>query len=354
MRIRFLTALMLVATAMGAVGPASQVSGASLTLDMTLAEASVYQGDVANLSLTVTNTGVNDIVVHKIGIHPDWMPRLFFHWVDLPDAPVLLSQGGSLSASLGLEIPLDLSPGPYYCYAKVQFKEREPSGRLGPLQAWTNGNVTIEVHDASERLYDQLVPVVLERISYAKGQRLELSEAVTLLARAESEYGQAVESAGAADYPGAVAHLEASSALLEQAIQTEENYWRQETLNLTSRVESKLPSLEQAESPNARRFLSLAQAALSEARGLAEERKYRVAISRAEEAELLVNQALLLEDEYQKSKTELYIILGAIAVAGASVAFVGALIIWRRPRARREASQKSLGPAGYQAQSRSR
>ncbi len=327
--------LVLVAALVCVGGSLSQVSGASLSLDATPLEAPLYQGDIANLSLTVMNTGMSEVEVQSIGVHLDWMPRAFFYRVDLSGQHVRLAEGGSFNCILAFTVPSDLPSGPHYYYSRVQFKELDASGQPGPVQAWTGGNLTIGIHDAYERRFDQLADSVLDKISSAKERHFERSDALVLLARAESEYSLAAERAEAADYRGAVTHLEASSALMDEATEAEESYWRQKASNATLRAEEKLASLGQLESQDARRLVSQAESALSEAQDLSQSKEYKAAISRAEQAEIFAEEALLLETEYQRSKTNLYIIGGSLVTAIACVAFAMTVSVWRRRRAKR-------------------
>ncbi|MEM3047486.1 MAG: hypothetical protein QW057_10485, partial [Candidatus Bathyarchaeia archaeon] len=281
MRARLLITLMLAVAAMSGAASFFLVEGASLLLDVELVEAELYQGDTVNLSLKVTNMGVNEIEVHSIGVHPDWMPRLFFYRVDLSGRPARLLPGESWNSSLSFNVPGDIAPGPHLFNGRVQFKERDPSGQPGPLQGWMGGNLTVVIYDAYKRLFDQLAPIVLEKISSAKEQHLELSNALALLAQAEREYNLAAAEAQAENYREAMAHLQASSSLVDQAVQHEASYWRQEALNITSRVEKRLTSLlqRQPESPEAEELASQAAGKLSQAQDLIRSGQYKTAIT---------------------------------------------------------------------------
>lgn len=318
---------------------ASRADEGSIMLDWALLEEPLFQGEIANLSVAVRNLGVKDVELHSISVHPDWMPRYYFYRVDLSSQPVRVTTGGSYSCNLSFTVPGGLPPGSHAYYGKVQFSELDSSGQPGSVLAWIGPNETMVVHDVQERVFSELLSVVHGKKACAEALGLTHPDALALYEQASDEYSMAVEQGEDGRYAEAVSRLTVCSTLFDKAVATEEGYWREVALNATASAEEKLvlPSLRQPESAEAQSLTSEGWAALSEAEELLEGEDYRGAIARAGDARGLAERALQVEADFQKSKTELYMLVGALVTALACVALVAALGVWKRARGGPEA-----------------
>jgi hypothetical protein len=147
------------------------------------------------------------------------MPSNSFSGPDLSDNPVTIpSQGIYIFDPIVIQIPLNASAGSHSYFVGIEGTE----GISASSFSWNSSSFTIQIHSFTEKIYNELLPNVENKLNGANSANYESSEAQSLLQQAQSAVSNATIAAGEQKWNLAIENLEIADDFLDQASEVEQ------------------------------------------------------------------------------------------------------------------------------------
>jgi hypothetical protein len=175
-----------------------------------------YQGDSGTVTIFFDSGCPEELKISWIGIHFDWMATDVYNTLgDVPGDSVSIPSDGSYTFNpISFSIPSDASVGSHSYFVKINGKQH---GLWWYDVSWSSPSSMLQVHDAYEKIYNQLYPQVSSKISDAQNANYNSPEAKSLFQQANEEFNLANSLANQGKWQDAVTHLQSASSLADQA-----------------------------------------------------------------------------------------------------------------------------------------
>jgi hypothetical protein len=176
-----------------------------------------YQGDSVVVRITFQSNSPDELQIYRIGMQFDWMPSDAFYGRDLSATPIRISSYGNYTFDLmTVSTPLGVTVGSHSYFVGVDGLQNNIAF------TWDSPPSTIQIHDAKEKIYTELVLQVASKIDEAVNATYGSTEAQSLLQQAKDEYALAKSLANEGKWQEAMSSLQNTSNYLEQAADAEE------------------------------------------------------------------------------------------------------------------------------------
>jgi hypothetical protein len=178
-----------------------------------------YPGDTISIRITFKSNYAEQLRIYDIGLQFDWMSSDSFSGHDLSDSPVTVpSQGTYIFDPIVVQIPLNASAGLHSYFVGIDGTE----GLSASSFSWNSSSFTIQIHSFTEKIYNELLPSVENKLNGASSANYESAEAQSLLQQAQSAVSNATIAAGEQKWNLAIENLEIADGFLDQASEAEQ------------------------------------------------------------------------------------------------------------------------------------
>ena len=178
-----------------------------------------YPGDTISITITFKSNYAEQLRVYFIGLHFDWMPSDSFSGHDLSDNPATVPRQGSyVFDPIVIQIPLNATAGQHSYFVGIDGTE----GVSASSFSWNSYSFTIEVHGFTEKIYNELLPHVKNKLNGANSANYESSEAQSFLQQAQSAFENANSSAIEGKWSLAIENLQIADDFLDEASEAEQ------------------------------------------------------------------------------------------------------------------------------------
>jgi hypothetical protein len=178
-----------------------------------------YPGDTISVTITFKSNYAEQLRIYTIGLHFDWMPSDSFSGHDLSDNPATVPRQGSyVFDPIVIQIPLNATAGAHSYFVGIDGTE----GLSASYFSWNSSSFTIQVHGFTEKIYNELLPSVQNKLNGANSANYESSEAQSLLQQAQSAFENATSSANDGKWNVAIEGLLIADDFLDQANEAEQ------------------------------------------------------------------------------------------------------------------------------------
>lgn len=196
-----------------------------------------YQGDSGSVIVNFDSSCPEELKINYIGVNFDWMPSNGYYPLDLSDNPVGIASDGQYTfSSIGFNIPSDASVGQHS--VKILIKGQQHG--LWWYDISVTATTSVNVHDAYEKLYNQLYPETSSKMNNAQYNDYKSPDAQALIQQANSEFNVASSLANQGQWHDAVTHLQSVSNLIDQANAKEQSYQEQQETESTQQTQSNI------------------------------------------------------------------------------------------------------------------
>lgn len=180
-----------------------------------------YQGDSGSATVTFNSNCPDQLKITFVGIHFDWMNTNDYYRIDLSSNPVYLASGERYTFStIGFDIPSGVNVGSH----KVTLLLEGQQDGLWWYDISVTGTQYITIHDAYEKVYNQLDYQVQDKLSNAQNSNFQSPDAQSLLQQANTEFNLATSLSQQGAWQDAVSHLNSASGYVDQANAKEQTY----------------------------------------------------------------------------------------------------------------------------------
>jgi len=199
------------------------LSDSEIALSLHWPEATFYQGDIQNLTVTLSGTSNNLINITWIGIHFAWMVEDGFFKLDLMDKPVQISKQISSKFNIFFIIPIDAPVGQNDYYLSIKYMENISNTWIE--KEWLSQNNIIYIHDIYEKIYQDNYLKIKNDLQTSDGYHFENEHSLRTLHQAENLFNTSISLSETKKWKKACTNLVASSNLIEQANYYEYIHW---------------------------------------------------------------------------------------------------------------------------------
>jgi hypothetical protein len=178
-----------------------------------------YPGDTVSIRITFKSNYATELRIYTVGLQFDWMSSDQFSGYNLANSPVTVpSQGTYIFDPIVVQIPLNATAGPHSLFVGIDGTE----GLSASPFSWNSTSFTIQVHSIMEKIYNNLLSDVQNKLNGAISANYESSEAQSLLQQAQNTFEGATQNATQGNWNLAIENLEISSDFLDQASEAEQ------------------------------------------------------------------------------------------------------------------------------------
>ena len=178
-----------------------------------------YPGDTISITITFKSNYAEQLRIYTVGLQFDWMPSDSFSGHDLSGSPVTVPRQGSyVFDPIVIQIPLNATAGQHSYFVGIDGTE----GVSASSFSWNSASFTIEVHGFIEKIYNELLPNVENKLNGAKSANYESTEAQSLLQQAQGAFGDATSNATQGNWNLAIQNLEIADDFLDEANEAEQ------------------------------------------------------------------------------------------------------------------------------------
>lgn len=189
---------------------------AQTLISSSFSSSTYYQGDTGSITFTIRNDHSYQICTKETYIQFDWQQSQSQAFIDSTDTPCLAT-GNTYTFTIQFSIPSDESVGSHsYTVAWVD------SGLLLGTQTLISSN--LYVHDAEEKVYNNLYPQVDQAIQQGQSANYRSPTAQADLSQAVSYYSQGSTLANQGDWSSAVSDMNQAQSYAAQAYSAEQAY----------------------------------------------------------------------------------------------------------------------------------
>jgi hypothetical protein len=179
----------------------------------------VYSGDFITVTITFMSSSADQLRIYRIGLHFGWMDENEFYTSDYTESPVTISGYGThIFDPIAIQIPINVSAGTYDYFVGVDGTQ----GASLTTFSWDSSLFTLQIHSATEKFYNQLKSQVESNLTKANSANYQSSEAQSFLEQAQTDYNDALLSAGEGQWTAAISNLENASNNLDLASAAEQ------------------------------------------------------------------------------------------------------------------------------------
>jgi hypothetical protein len=158
------------------IGLVSALDQDEASVSLSWSSQRIYQGGRVNVNITFQSNSTDELDIEYIGIQFDWMASYVFYGRDLSANPVTIAGGGShIFEAIAINIPSNISAGEHSYFVGIDGVQNYMIFR------WDSPSSTIEILDASEKAFTDLVIQVQTKINAAINATYESAEAQSLL-----------------------------------------------------------------------------------------------------------------------------------------------------------------------------
>jgi HEPN domain-containing protein len=329
---------------------AQALSQNEITLSFQWLASKYYQGDWQTTSVVISlqSTCGDELKFTSITLYFPWN-GYGLNLVSLLGSPISIPSGGSCTfPAIYFEIPSNAPIGWVDGYVSIEYQEHHWYG-------WTYGTWKsrtmhlIYVHDAYEKIYNNLKPTVESKITQAENANFQGADSKSLLQQAVSEHGLAEQLANQGKWSDAATHLQTASNLIDQALAAESTYLtaqaRDKASIAISVAQSKISGIVTPESSEAVYLVSEANSDLVDAQNAYNSGDYDSAYQLANAAASLADQAIAAEKSYQAQKTAATnMIIEGGALVAIVVSSIAILLLRRRRKKPEPTTAPKMGP----------
>jgi hypothetical protein len=209
---RMLIAISIIIICVFNIGLVSALDQDEASVSLSWSSQTIYQGSTATIRITFQSNSTDELQISHVGLQFDWMPSDAFTGHDLSDNPVVIpAYGVHTFDAITILIPADTSSGEHSYFVGIDGVQNNVGF------AWDSPSFTVQILDAGEKTFTELVLQVQAKINAAINATYESSEAQSLLQQAEDAYMQAHTYANETNYQEAISTLGTASDYLEQA-----------------------------------------------------------------------------------------------------------------------------------------
>jgi hypothetical protein len=184
-------------------------------------DSTYYQGDNGNAVVTFKSDCPDQLKITYVGLHFDWMNTNEYYRIDLSSNPVYLASGErNTFSTISFNVPSGVSVGSHRVTLLI---EGQQDG-LWWYDISVTGSEYISIHDAYEKVYNQLFYQVQDKLSSAQNSNFQSPDAQSLLQQANTEFNLATSLSQQGAWQDAVSHLNAASGYIDQAKAKEQTY----------------------------------------------------------------------------------------------------------------------------------
>lgn len=196
-----------------------------------------YQGDSGSVVVKFDSSCPEELKISYVGVNFDWMPSDGYYPLDLSDNPVGIASDGQYTfSSIGFNIPSDASVGQHSVKILIQGQQHG----LWWYDISASATTSVSVHDAYEKIYNQMFPETSSKLNSAHNINYESPDAQSLMQQANSEFNVASSLASQGQWRDAVSHLQSVSSLIDQANAKEQSYQEQQETESTQQAQSNI------------------------------------------------------------------------------------------------------------------
>jgi hypothetical protein len=178
-----------------------------------------YPGDTISIRITFKSNYAEQLRIYNMGLQFDWMPLNSFAGPDLSNNPVTIpSQGTYIFDPIVIQIPLNASAGSHSYFVGIEGTEGISASNF----SWNSSSFTIQIHSITEKIYNDLLPNVENKLNGAISANYESAEAQSLLQQAQSAVSNANSNATQGKWNLAIEGLEIADDFLDQASEAEQ------------------------------------------------------------------------------------------------------------------------------------
>jgi hypothetical protein len=204
----------------------SALNADDASVSLSWSSQAVYPNDIVSVTITFKSNSDEQLKIYAIGLHFDWMSADNFSGPDLSSSPVTVpSKGTYISDPIIIQIPLGTSPGSHSYFVGIDGTE----GLSASSFSWNSPSFTIEIHDIIESYYNDVLPMVENKLNEAESANYASSEAQSLLQQAQVEFNNATSLATQGRWPEAFTSLSIADGFLDQAYAAEQSGAEQQT-----------------------------------------------------------------------------------------------------------------------------
>ena len=169
-----------------------------------------YQGDSGTITITFYSSCPDQLQISSAGIQFDWTTTPNTETVNSPN----IATGNQYPFNaISFSIPSDASVGSHSFTLSIQGQQK---GLLGWYSISATGTGSINVLDAYQKVYNQLVQTVSNSLTNAQNSNNLNSQAQAFLQQAESMFNQATSLSQQGEWQAAVNDLNSASNYLSQ------------------------------------------------------------------------------------------------------------------------------------------
>ena len=196
------------------------------SVSLSWSSPAVYPNDTVSVTITFKSNSDEKLKIYAIGLQFDWMSSDNFTGHDLSDSPVTVpSQGIYIFDPIFIQIPLGTSHGSHSYFVGIDGTE----GLSASSFSWNSPSFTIEIHDIIESYYNDVLPMVENKLNEAESANYASSEAQSLLQQAQVEFTNANNFASQGNWSEALTTLSIADDFLDQAYAAEQSGAEQQT-----------------------------------------------------------------------------------------------------------------------------
>lgn len=219
---RMLIAISIIIIFVFNIGLVSALDQDEASVSLSWSSQTIYQGSTATIRITFQSNSTDELQISHVGLQFDWMPSDAFTGHDLSDNPVVIpAYGVHTFDAITILIPADTSSGEHSYFVGIDGVQNNVGF------AWDSPSFTVQILDAGEKAFTELVLQVAAEINVAINATYESSEAQSLLQQAEDAYMQSHSYANEGNYQEAISTLGTASDYLDQAEAAEQRYTEQ-------------------------------------------------------------------------------------------------------------------------------
>jgi hypothetical protein len=209
---RMLIAVSIIIVCVFSVSLVSALEQDEVSVSLSWSSQAIYQGGRVTVRITVQSNSTDELEIEYVGIHFDWMDSDAFYGRDLSITPVTIASYASHTfESISIEIPSEVSAGQHSYFVGIDGVQNYM------VFSWSSPSSTINIVDASEKTFTDLVMQVQTKINAAINATYESAEAQSLLQQAKDAYTEAHHFANDGNYQEAISSLEAAADYADQA-----------------------------------------------------------------------------------------------------------------------------------------
>jgi hypothetical protein len=158
------------------IGLVSALDQNEASVSLSWSSQTIYQGGRVNVRITFQSNSADELDIEYIGIQFDWMASDAFYGRDLSINPVTIASGSSHTfEAITIEVPSNVSAGEHSYFVGIDGVQNYI------FFSWNSPSSTIEILDASEKAFMDLVIQVQTKINAAINATYESAEAQSLL-----------------------------------------------------------------------------------------------------------------------------------------------------------------------------